>query len=201
MPTAITSAFIAYTAWIWSFTVTRPSLNRSYRGKQFTQPAPGVSVPSYRCVLLHPKVWLPFLACAPSCCLTKVSFYVNSLTFALTPVSAGGYPPWLRRFGTHVLLSATKWKWVAPFLMSPVPFYGVRMPMSPQWPTVSTECDPLEPDEALQTRIPRLRRADGWTAEIYQGEPLREHTSLRSGQPLQRHPATPFAGTDGERCA
>ena len=32
----------------------------------------------------------------------------------------------------------------------------------------------------------------GWIAVLYRAEPLRAQTSLRSGHPSQRHPATPF---------
>jgi hypothetical protein len=50
-------------------------------------------------------------------------------------------------------------------------------------------------------KAPTKASKNGWIAVLYQGEPLREQASLRFGQPLQHHPATPFAITDGKCCA
>jgi hypothetical protein len=90
-------------------------------------------------------------------------------------------------------------KWVTPFSMSYVASHSVRMPMSPQWPTVSTECDHFISTKHF--KAPTKASKSGWIAALYQGEPLREQASLRSAQPLQRYLATPFAIIDGKCCA
>jgi hypothetical protein len=90
-PPPLRSHYGGYAAWIWSLTVARPSLNGPCTGGQFAQPMPRASGPI-----------LPLGAVAHACltavsgmrtiaCVARVSFYVNSLTLPLTPVSAGGY--------------------------------------------------------------------------------------------------------------
>ena len=105
----------------------------------------------------------------------------------------------LRRFGTHVLLCALEMKWVTfPFRCPISPPTGGRLPMSPQWPTVSAECDHVILTKHF--KAPTKASKCGWIAVLYQGEPLREQASLPSGQPLQRYPATPFTINDGKFC-
>jgi hypothetical protein len=71
--------------------------------------------------------------------------------------------------------------------------------MSLQWPTVSAEHHHVILMEHLKAHTKASKC--GWIAVLYQGELLREQASLRSGQPLQHHPATPFAITESECCA
>jgi hypothetical protein len=93
-------------------------------------------------------------------------------------------------------------KWVTPFSMSYVAFHSVRMPMSPQWPTVSAECEHFILTEHFKARTKASK--SGWIVALYQGEPLREQAPCGLGSrynvTLQRHSPLPMANAVHDLC-